>query len=168
MILFYKSAGFVVLYYVFIANPNAFFAQNSKNHGISNLTDRFYLKAKLNTPKSGENEKGKLLILYAYFEKDARYIETLKYFIELSVDKSDSIDYLFIIQGNKTVEIPQFKNVKVLQRSKDCYDFGAYGAGFIFLGGLDALKQYSHFMFINPSAVGQILVFTGARYSLLG
>jgi hypothetical protein len=103
-------------------------------------------------------QKQRTLIMYAYFEKDSRYTKTLEYFVKLGVVESDTIDYLFIIQGKRTVvKFPKYKNVRVLRRSNGCYDFGAYGAGFIHLGGLVALKHYAFFMFINPSALGPIL-----------
>jgi hypothetical protein len=104
------------------------------------------------------NPKKKVLILYAYFEKDARYIKTLQYFIALGVEESDTIDYLFIIQGKETsVNIPTYKNVRVLKRENTCYDFGAYGAGLVSLGGLISLTNYSYFVFINPSVMGPVM-----------
>jgi hypothetical protein len=101
----------------------------------------------------------KLLVMYAYFEKDDRYIKTLQYFLTLGVEESDSIDYVFIIQGGKvSVQFPSYKNVFVFKRENDCYDFGAYGKTLMYLGGLDALEsKYSKFMFINPSVMGPIL-----------
>jgi hypothetical protein len=152
------AAIFFILYFLLMANQNTLYNQNL-NTPISYSTRDVYTKTSTTeTSTISRDKKDKLLILYAYFEKDVRYIQTLQFFIELGVVESDSIDYLFIIQGyNTTVKIPEFKNVKILRRSNDCFDFGAYGAGFAFLGGLDSLKRYSYFMFINPSAMGPIL-----------
>jgi hypothetical protein len=102
--------------------------------------------------------KTKTLVLYAYFEKNDFYIKTLKFFIEIGVEESSQVDYLFIIQGGSvSVELPAFRNVRVLKRPNDCFDFGAYGAGIKWLGGIEKLHKYTHFIFINPSAIGPIL-----------
>lgn len=99
--------------------------------------------------------------MYAYSEKNEIYQNTLRYFLEMGVQESDHIDYLFIIQGFNTssVQFPtHYKNVQVLNGSNDCFDFGAYGVGFQFMGGLKEVgDKYEFFMFINPSALGPIL-----------
>ena len=102
--------------------------------------------------------KSKTLIFYAYWEKNARYQRNLQFFFDIGVEESDHIDYVFIIQGGKvSVPLPEFKNVKVYKRENDCFEFGAYGAAFKWLGGFDELKKYSCFIFLNPSVVGPIL-----------
>jgi hypothetical protein len=61
----------------------------------------------------------RVLVLYAYLEKKSRYeyAKALKYFIDLGVEESDKIDYLFIIQGGiVSVNIPKFSNVKIFKR----------------------------------------------------
>jgi hypothetical protein len=108
-----------------------------------------------NVPKPSNN---KTLVFYAYFEKNAFYAKTLKFFIELGVEESNTVDYVFIIQGKSaSVKIPNYKNVKVFYRPNNCYDFGAYGATIKWLGGLTKLSNYSTFIFINPSTIGPIL-----------
>jgi hypothetical protein len=37
------------------------------------------------------------------------------------------------------------------------FDFGAYGKAIEWLGGIEAVSNYSYFMFIIPSALGPIL-----------
>ena len=102
--------------------------------------------------------KSKTLIFYAYWEKDARYQRNLQFFVDIGVEENENIDYVFIIQGGKvSVLLPEFKNVKIFKRENDCFDFGAYGAAFKWLGGFDELKKYSYFIFLNPSVVGPIL-----------
>lgn len=100
-----------------------------------------------------------MLALYAYFEKNAFYAETLRFFIAVGIRPSDPVDYVFIIQGGRcSVSIPTWVNVKVVTRPNDCFDFGAYGATLTSLGGLHLLEQtYSAVLFLNPSAVGPIL-----------
>jgi hypothetical protein len=100
----------------------------------------------------------KTLVLYAYFEKNAFYIKTLRFFIQIGVQESTSVDYLFIIQGGKTsVDLPAYANVRRFNRSNDCFDFGAYGAAINWLGGIINLRNYTHFIFINPSTIGPLL-----------
>jgi hypothetical protein len=102
---------------------------------------------------------GKTLVIYAYFEKNELYAKTLDYFIKLGVEPSDRIDYVFIIQGYRSsIEIPMYRNVRVLRRPNTCFDFGAYGKAIEWMGGIARLRgRYANFVFINPSALGPIL-----------
>lgn len=105
-----------------------------------------------------EGRVRKVLVLYAYFEKSAFYAETLRFFLTVGVQNSDHIDYVFILQGSCSVPIPKRKNIFVHHRKNECFDFGAYGATFTFLGGLQKLaSQYKAAIFLNPSVVGPIL-----------
>lgn len=100
----------------------------------------------------------KVLVIYAYFEKNSRYIENFQFFIDFGIEKSKNIDYILIIQGYKhSVKIPDYENVKVFKRENNCFDFGAYGAVFSSFGGEDFISFYNSIIFINPSAVGPIL-----------
>jgi hypothetical protein len=66
--------------------------------------------------------QAKTLVIYAYVEISSRYqyARTLKYFIDLAVDENDRVDFLFVIQGGKvSVDIPNYKNVKILKRTND-------------------------------------------------
>lgn len=105
------------------------------------------------------NTTARTLILYAYYEKNQLYQFTLQYFIDVGYTSNTDIDFLFIIQGqNLSVPLPKGDNIIVLHRPQNnCYDFGAYGQAFNYLGGLQALKNYKHFIFVNPSALGPIL-----------
>jgi hypothetical protein len=110
------------------------------------------------SPKNEEIKVNKTLILYAYYERNPAYVHTFKFFIEFGLFESDDLEYIFIIQGGQTnVTIPNYKNVRILKRPNDCFDFGAYGKAIEWLGGLDAISQYKAFIFINPSAIGPIL-----------
>jgi hypothetical protein len=76
----------------------------------------------LNTNANQQLAHKKVLVLYAYLEKKSRYdySQALEYFINLGVEETDKIDYLFIIQGAKvSVDIPKYKNVKILHRPND-------------------------------------------------
>jgi hypothetical protein len=117
------------------------------------------LRAQINPKRTlKSNSDHKTLVLYSYFEKNEHYANALRYFIELGVDNVDNIDYVFIVQGYRvTVDIPEYKNIKILKRKNDCYDFGAYGKVFKWLGGINSLRRYDFFVFINPSVLGPIL-----------
>jgi hypothetical protein len=98
------------------------------------------------------------IAFYCYFEQDQIYMNRLKFFLEVGVKETDPIDYVFIIQGEKTnVTFPNYTNIRIVKRPNDCYDFGAYGDTIPRIGGLEEIKKYKAVMFINPSSSGPIL-----------
>ena len=93
----------------------------------------------------------RILIIYAYYEKDNIYKNNLQYFLRKGLH--DTCDYIFVINGTSSVYIPQKSNIKVIQRSNEGYDFGAYN---------DALLQtnidnYDYFIFLNTSVRGPFM-----------
>ena len=93
----------------------------------------------------------KILVLYCYFEKNINYINNLQFFLKLGL--YDECDYLFIINGKISIEIPEKDNIKVLYRKNEDYDFGAYN---------DALEtinidKYNYYFFINTSVRGPFI-----------
>jgi len=91
------------------------------------------------------------LVLYCYFEKNDDYKNNLLYFLNNGIE--DNNDYIFIINGNNTINIPSSKNIKIINRDNIGYDFSAYG---------EALKnihidKYKYFFFINTSVRGPFL-----------
>lgn len=137
---------FALLLMFLIANAIILFSLFGSNNKDCSSTDRLV-------------SVKKALVLYAYFEKNAFYAETLDFFFKVGVGKNDAVDYVIIIQGAKcSVAIPPWKNVRVIERPNHCLDFGAYGAAISLLGGLRALQEtYSAAIFLNPSVVGPIL-----------
>jgi hypothetical protein len=93
----------------------------------------------------------KNLILYCYFEKDIDYINNLKIFLKLGL--YDECDYLFIINGKISIEIPEKNNIKVLYRKNEDYDFGAYNDA---LETID-INNYNYYFFINTSVRGPFI-----------
>lgn len=102
----------------------------------------------------------KALVVYVYFERNKLYQLTLQHFVDIGVQESNNIDYLFVIQDWKvSVELPiNYTNVKVLKRPNTCFDFGAFGLGLEYMGGLKEVGyKYQYFILMNPSAFGPIL-----------
>jgi hypothetical protein len=91
-----------------------------------------------------------ILVLYAYYEKDNIYKNNLEIFLMKGIYAE--CDYIFIINGQSTVNIPNLPNIKVLHKANEDYDFGAYDY---------ALKQcstdYKYFIFMNTSVRGPFL-----------
>lgn len=100
----------------------------------------------------------KVLVIYAYIEKNSHHIESLRFFRDLGITEDENIDYLIIVQGfNSSVTLPNFKNIRVFKRPNDCYDFGAFGEAIRFIGGTSELKKYKLVIFINSSVFGPFL-----------
>ena len=65
-----------------------------------------------------------ILILYCYYEKNNIYKNNLEFFLKFGL--YDECDYLFIINENLSLKIPEQNNIKVIFRKNEDYDFGAY------------------------------------------
>jgi hypothetical protein len=92
-----------------------------------------------------------ILILYSYYEKNNIYKNNLEFFFKYGLH--EECDYLFIINGDITIYIPKQKNIKVIFRKNEDYDFGAY---------YDALNtininKYNYYFFINTSVRGPFI-----------
>lgn len=93
----------------------------------------------------------RILVLYAYYEKDEIYKSNLLFFLKNGL--CDDCDYIFIINGQNSVDIPKQFNIKIIYRENKDYDFGAYN---------DGLKQtnindYKYFIFLNTSVRGPFI-----------
>lgn len=91
------------------------------------------------------------LVLYAYFEKDDIYRNNLRLFLKNGLCKE--CDYIFVINGECSIRIPDMPNIKVMKRENTHYDFGAYEHA---LNNTD-LTQYKFFIFLNTSVRGPFL-----------
>lgn len=91
------------------------------------------------------------LVIYCYYEKNDMYKNNLKYFIKNGI--KDDIDYIFVINGNCTIDIPLENNIKVLYRHNSNYDFGAYEQAIKTIN----INNYKYFFFINTSVRGPFL-----------
>lgn len=93
---------------------------------------------------------GKTVCLYAYFEKNPHYRDNLRFFLNHAL--RPEIDYIFVLNGPCSLEIPRQSNIRVLERPNVGFDFGGHSAG---LAALE--KDYEHYFFINATARGPFL-----------
>jgi len=93
----------------------------------------------------------KIVVLFSYYEKNDIYKKNLEFFLKLGV--YDECDYVFIISGTSTVNIPEKSNIKVLYRDNIDYDFGAYTDGLKIID----INKYDYFTFINSSVRGPFI-----------
>jgi hypothetical protein len=56
-------------------------------------------------PEPATPTEGKVLVVYVYFEKNALYKDNLQFFSDVGVQERDDIDFVFVIQGNCSVEV---------------------------------------------------------------
>lgn len=92
-----------------------------------------------------------ILILYCYYEKNNIYKNNLDLFLKLGL--YNECDYLFIINGEVSIKIPEQNNIKVLFRKNEDYDFGAYNYA---LSTID-ISKYDYYFFMNTSVRGPFI-----------
>ena len=92
-----------------------------------------------------------ILILYCYYEKNNIYKNNLEFFLKFGL--YDECDYLFIINENLSLKIPEQNNIKVIFRKNEDYDFGAYNFA---LNTVD-INKYNYYFFINTSVRGPFI-----------
>ncbi|KAH0365102.1 hypothetical protein KCU65_g6330, partial [Aureobasidium melanogenum] len=90
------------------------------------------------------------LILYTYHETDEAF-KNLDFFLKHALH--DKADFIFIMNGEYTISIPELPNVKVVDRPNTCYDLGAYAEVLRADDSLLATK-YLRFIMINASLRG--------------
>lgn len=89
------------------------------------------------------------LILYAYSESDAAQ-RNLRFFLDHALH--DKADFIFIMMGNYTVEIPELSNVRVIERENRCYDLGGYHE--VLESNATLRTAYKRFIMLNASIRG--------------
>ena len=99
--------------------------------------------------------KMSILCIYAYYEKNSEYRDNLRYFLKHGVN--DSADFVFVINGNCTLNIPSKPNITVIRRENAGYDFGAYTAAIDHFFKEDNIQHYDYFFFLNTSVRGPFL-----------
>jgi lipopolysaccharide biosynthesis protein len=93
----------------------------------------------------------KTLILFVYAERNNKIIkDNLRFFLKCGLIKNDNYHYVFILNGESSIEIPNRKNISIIERDNVGLDFGAWGAA---LSSVD-INNYDYFIFINDTARG--------------
>jgi hypothetical protein len=92
-----------------------------------------------------------ILVLYAYYEKDEVYKNNLELFLRKGI--YSECDYVFIVNGKSTVDIPNVSNIRVLSKANEDYDFGAYNHA---LNNIQ-YDQYKYIIFMNTSVRGPFI-----------
>jgi hypothetical protein len=137
-----------------ILNNKENFNENNKENFNENNKENFNENNKeiLNeNNKEILNENNKeICCLYAYYEKNDMYRENFEYFLQNAI--YDEVDYYLIINGACSVNIPERKNITVLNRENKGFDFGAWSHGLTKL-----TKQYDYYTFLNTSVKGPYL-----------
>ena len=94
----------------------------------------------------------KILVLYHYFEKDLSYRDNLCHFLAFGIEPY--ADYLIIISGPHTLELPVIANVKYVFTEPKRSDFGGYAHAIN--DGLN-IEPYEYVFFINSSVRGPFI-----------
>ena len=89
------------------------------------------------------------LVIYAYYEKDGIYRDNLYFFLKQGL--CDECDYIFVLNGECSVNIPERPNIRVMYRVNEHYDFGAWHHA------LQNISKYKYFIFLNTSVRGPFL-----------
>jgi hypothetical protein len=94
----------------------------------------------------------KTIVIYHYYEKDNSYRDNLLHF--LSFGYSQSIDYLVVIAGKHTVQLPIAENISYIFTENLNNDFGGYCHA---INSAVHISKYDFFFFINSSVRGPFL-----------
>jgi hypothetical protein len=93
------------------------------------------------------------LIIYHFFEKDLNYIKNLAHFLLFGC--TDESDYLIVIAGGHTIDLPQRSNVRYLFAENKNNDYGGYCQAMQQFG--NEILTYDFIFFVNSSVRGPFL-----------
>jgi hypothetical protein len=96
----------------------------------------------------GNSSINRVVVMYAYYEKNEKYANNLRHFLKYGI--ISNIDYYIIVNGNCTVEIPEYPNISVVYRKNVGYDFGAWSHCITHY----IKKDYNYYVFLNSSVRG--------------
>ena len=91
----------------------------------------------------------KILVLYHYFEKDLSYRDNLCHFLAFAINPN--VDYVVVISGPHSVELPDLSNIQYVFTESKRSDFGGYAH--VINEGLN-IAPYEYIFFINSSVRG--------------
>jgi hypothetical protein len=90
------------------------------------------------------------LVIYHFFEKDESYIRNFAHFLLFGY-RQDA-DFLIVIAGETSLDLPTRSNIQYLQTRNQNNDFGGYCEALRHLG--DHAVQYEYVYFVNSSVRG--------------
>ena len=96
--------------------------------------------------------KTKILVLYHYFEKDLSYRDNLCHFLAFAI--IPTIDYVIIISGPHTLDLPKLENIRYVFTEPTRSDFGGYAR--VINQGLN-VSSYDYIFFVNSSVRGPFM-----------
>lgn len=94
----------------------------------------------------------KSLIFYQFFEKNQTYLDNLAHFLAFGYSKEN--DYVIVIAGECSVDLPEAPNITYLRVENQNLDFGGFAKA---LASGVAYKKYQYVLFLNCSARGPYL-----------
>jgi hypothetical protein len=94
-----------------------------------------------------------MLILYHLFPSIPQYVNNFLFFFKTGY--TTNFDYLVIVAGELTIDLPQAQNIRYTFTENINYDFGGYG--FAINSIRENLFEYDFFFFINSSVRGPFL-----------
>jgi hypothetical protein len=98
----------------------------------------------------------KIVVVYAYYEKNEEYRKNMEFFIKKGVYADDeNIDYFIIVNGKTDYPFPQYSNLKVFFRENIGFDFAGYNRGIE--ESKKTGKYYDYYTFMNTSCRGPFL-----------
>jgi len=114
--------------------------------------DDFLINYLENTEKIKLGLMLKSLVIYHYFEKDKSYRDNFLHFFSFGYSKNT--DYIVVISGSHTLDLPSAENISYFFTENHNNDFGGYCH--VIKKGLDVSK-YDFFFFVNSSVRGPFL-----------
>lgn len=94
----------------------------------------------------------KNLVIYHYFERDVSYRDNFLHFLSFGYQEEN--DYVFIVSGQYSVELPKFSNIQYVFTEPKRSDFGGYAE---FINSGFSFQLYEFIFFINSSVRGPYL-----------
>lgn len=84
--------------------------------------------------------------------------DNMDFFIKHGVKERNDVDFLFVINGPDTIDLPKYNNVKCLNRKNGGRDFGGWSHGlFMKIDDQYLYQKYEKFILINSSVRGPFL-----------
>lgn len=95
----------------------------------------------------------KSLIIYTYYSTPFSNFN-LDFFVKNELSYKPDIDYIIVINGhNSPIQFPIIKNLTILKRDNEGYDFGGHACALNFAQS----KSYDYYFFMNSGVFGPII-----------